>query len=83
MKIGNEIGKRKKDSWLAGLGGGEFWPSERARARGHSGGSGAGPRASEGGETTLGGVSWGRFDLEENRSPELDGGSPPVIRFMS
>jgi hypothetical protein len=40
---------------------------------------GVGPRTSEGGETTLG-VCDGGFRWKENRSPELDGGSPPVIR---
>jgi hypothetical protein len=47
-------------------------------------GSGTGPRASEGeGETALGGTrrGGGRSAGRENRSPEFDGGSPPVIRF--
>jgi hypothetical protein len=43
---------------------------------------GAGPRASEGeGETTLGGVRHGGPAGRENRSPELNDGSPPVIWF--
>jgi hypothetical protein len=40
---------------------------------------GAGPRASEGGETALGGRRG--VGRKENRSPEFDGGSSPVIRL--
>jgi hypothetical protein len=95
-KIKREKEKKEKVfsvSWTRG----GFRSSERARARGHADGRpnsvcqqerrgddvvGAGLRASEGeGETTLGGVRRGGSAGRENRSPELNDGSPPVIWF--
>jgi hypothetical protein len=85
-------GKRKNNSWLSETEG--FGPVERAGepvqvahecengAGGRGDGAmGAGPRASVGeGETTLGGRDGGPPG-GKNRSPELDGGYPPVARF--
>jgi hypothetical protein len=88
--------KRKRISLLTKPGG-NFGPARaRARAATRAGGPtrpasgsgaadgavGAGPRASEGGRMALGGDGGGGgFGREENRPPEFDDGSPPVIRF--
>jgi hypothetical protein len=95
VTIGKRNGKKERISLQTGPEGG-FWPSRGGHTRGHAGRQpssacqrerrgdgvvGAGPRASEGRRTALGGS--GGVGQEKNRPPEFYGGSPPVTRFRA
>jgi hypothetical protein len=84
MKIGKEIGKREKGfpvSWARGV------SAQRARSRtrpaqlGLLAGAAQAHVPAREGETALGGRETVGSVGRKNRSPELDGGSPPVTRF--